>query len=137
MFKQANMKYRRLGNTGLFVSAISFGMWTNMNSPLEDNLQLVKACLENGINYFDTAETYNNGANEEQFGHIFKSIKEDRCNFVISTKIWKAKDADINSTSNTNRKHIRESMLAILKRLQMEYVDIVYAHTFDYETPLE
>jgi aryl-alcohol dehydrogenase-like predicted oxidoreductase len=56
---------------------------------------------------------------------------------VISTKVYTAKDPDINSTSSTNRKHIRESVKKSLKRLQMDHVDIIYAHLYDDETPLE
>lgn len=68
------MKYRKLGNSGLDVSVISFGFWTNQCSSFEENKQLVAMCLKNGINYFDTAQAYNNGKNEEDLGKIFQQL---------------------------------------------------------------
>lgn len=71
MFNKANMQYRRLGNTGLLVSVLSYG---NFNSreliPLEEQVKIIKTCLQNGINYFDTAEIYTAGKDEEDLGKV-------------------------------------------------------------------
>lgn len=79
MFNKANMQYRRLGNTGLLVSVLSYG---NFNSreliPFEEQVKIIKTCLQNGINYFDTAETYTAGKDEEDLGKVLAEIKEPR-----------------------------------------------------------
>lgn len=61
MFKKANMEYRNLGNSGLRVSVLAYGNWLQEQSPLETAIAVIKKCLENGINYFDTAELYGRG----------------------------------------------------------------------------
>jgi len=92
--------------------------------------------LKNGINHFDTSELYGAGEAEIQLGKILRDLKVPREEVVISTKIHTAKDPFINSKMSTNRKHVRESIKKSLKRLQMDYVDIIYAHLYDYDTPL-
>ena len=138
MFNKANMQYRRLGNTGLLVSVLSYG---NFNSreliPLEEQVKIIKTCLQNGINYFDTAEIYTAGKDEEDLGKVLAEIKEPRENYVISTKVWTAPNPDINSKTGTSRKHVKESLKGSLKRLQLDYADIVFAHSYDQETPIE
>lgn len=132
------MEYRNLGNTGLLVSVLSYG---NANSrllvPFEKQVEIVKTCLQNGINLFDTAEMYTLGQDEEDLGKVLKEINEPRERLVITTKVWTAPDFDINSTSGTNKKHIKESVKGSLKRLQLDYVDVVFAHSYDENTPIE
>jgi len=132
MFQKANMEYRNLGNSGLLVSALSYG---NFNSrsliPFEEQVNIFKTCLQNGINLFDTAEIYTAGQDEEDLGRVLKEVNEPRERLVVTTKVWTAPDSDINSTNGTNRKHIKESLRASLKRLQLDYVDVVFAHSFD------
>ena len=94
-------------------------------------------CLSNGINYFDTSESYVNGKGEETLGKIFQELQEPRQNYVISTKIWNSPDPSMNTKANTNRKHVRVSIRNCLKRLQMDYIDIVFAHGYDEETTIE
>lgn len=93
--------------------------------------------MKNGINHFDTAELYALGEAEIQLGKILVELKVPRAEVVISTKVHTAKDPERNSSSSTNRKHIRESVKKSLKRLQMDYVDVIYAHLHDSDTPLE
>lgn len=92
--------------------------------------------MKNSINHFDTAELYGAGEAEIQLGRILKDLKVPREEVIISIKIHRAKDPFINSKASTNRKHVRESTKKSLKRLQMDYIDIIYAHLYDYETPL-
>ena len=130
----SNMEYRYLGNTGMRVSVISFG---NMNENANEGLikDLVQRCLEKGINFFDTAEAYGFGKAEETLGKAFKELKVPREKIVVTTKIY-ASGADPNDML-CSRKHIIEGLRNSLKRLQLDYVDIVFSHKYDMNTPME
>ena len=130
----SNMEYRYLGNTGLRVSVISFG---NMNENSNEELikDLVQKCLEKGINFFDTAEAYGLGKAEETLGKAFKALNIPREKIVVTTKIF-ACGSDPNDML-CSRKHIIEGLRNSLKRLQMNYVDIVFSHKYDMNTPME
>lgn len=137
MFDHTKMEYRNLGNSGLLVSAFSYGNWALTDGNYEQVLEVFKLCLKNGINHFDTAEIYQLGKGEEVFGQVFKDIGEKREHLVIATKVWLGPQPFINSDGGTSRKHIREAVKGSLKRLQMDYVDIIYAHGYDQNTPIE
>eukprot|EP00494_Astrolonche_serrata_P029661 UN29928 len=135
------MEYRYLGNTGLKVSVLGFGNMT-AGSPAKDKPDEQKACTEvmkaafkAGVNFFDTAEFYGLGTAETQLGEAIKEIGAPREDFVITTKIYRC-GAGVNNTF-LSRKHIIEGLKASLKRMDLEYVDVVYAHRPDLETPLE
>ena len=130
----SNMEYRYLGNTGLRGSVISFG---NMNENSNEELikDLVQKCLEKGINFFDTAEDYGLGKAEETLGKAFKALNIPREKIVVTTKIF-ACGTDPNDML-CSRKHIIEGLRNSLKRLQMNYVDIVFSHKYDMNTPME
>ncbi len=131
------MIYRNFGNSGLKVSALSIGNMININPDCyEEDKKIIEVSLKNGVNHFDTAELYGAGDAEVRLGRILKELQVPREEIVVSTKIHSAKDPDINSTFSTNKKHIRESIKKSLERLQMDYVDILYAHLYDYATPL-
>eukprot|EP00347_Sterkiella_histriomuscorum_P004330 403360855 len=143
--KKALMEYRYLGNTGIKVSAISFGNMVNhMNDdPQANTNEIVGKCLEWGINFFDTAEVYSSGMAEVYLGQSFIDLKVRREDIVVTTKLFfgtlgfmKTDPFLVNSTG-LSRKHIIEGTKASLKRLQMEYVDVIYAHRYDDNTPLE
>jgi len=132
------MIYKNFGNSGLKVSVISLGNMINYHPEnYEVDKNIIEVALKNGINHFDTAEMYSSGDAETQLGKILKDLKVPREEVVIATKILSARDPDRNSTITTNRKHIKESIKKSLERLQMDHVDIIYAHIYDYETPLE
>lgn len=143
MFSSKNMEYRYLGNTGLKVSAIGFGNMVNASQErAEIDDSLIFKCLENGINFFDTAERYNEGnvllilgQSEKALGRALKKSKVDRQDVVISTKFFHIGN-NVNTVSNLNRKHITESVDASLSRLQLDYVDVIFAHAFDPNTPM-
>jgi len=136
--KQAtNMIYRFLGNTGIKVSVLSFGNWLTSNDPKWEgttNDCIVKA-YEAGVNFFDTAEIYGAGEAERQMGNIFKKQGWPRESLVISTKIFKC-GPGVNNLL-LSRKHIIEGVNNSLKRLQMDYVDILFCHRPDLITPIE
>ena len=128
------MEYRHLGNSGLRVSVLSYGNWAN-NDNADLTYESVKLCLENGINFFDTAEVYGLGKGEINLGKAIQKLNIPREKIVVSTKIYRIGD-DPND-SFLSRKHIMEGLKNSLKRLQLDYVDILYCHRYDMRTPLE
>ena len=128
------MEYRHLGNSGLRVSILSYGNWAN-NDNADLTYESVKLCLENGINFFDTAEVYGLGKGEINLGKAIKKLNIPREKIVISTKIYR--NGDDPNDSFLSRKHIMEGIKNSLKRLQLDYVDILYCHRYDMRTPLE
>jgi aryl-alcohol dehydrogenase-like predicted oxidoreductase len=131
------MEYRYLGNSGLKVSVFSYGNWLNSNKQedYEVTRDAIKICFDNGVNFFDTAEVYGFGNAETQMGRAFKELNLKREELVVSTKIFKV-GPGVNDCF-LSRKHIIEGLNNSLKRLQLEYVDVVFCHRPDFETPLE
>ena len=84
----SKMEYRYLGNSGLRVSILGYGNWVN-NQDDKVTLENVKTCLENGINFFDTAEAYGQGQGEISLGKAFKELNVPREKIVVTTKIYK------------------------------------------------
>jgi voltage-dependent potassium channel beta subunit len=128
------MEYRYLGPTGLRVSVVSWGNWVN-NANDKLTVDSLKFCLEHGINFFDTAEVYGLGGAEISLGKALKELNVQREKVVISTKIYRC-GMDPND-SFLSRKHIIEGIRNSLKRLQLDYVDVVFCHRYDRYTPLE
>jgi voltage-dependent potassium channel beta subunit len=130
----SKMEYRYLGGSGLRVSVLGYGNWANNdNEPL--TFDSIKLALENGINFFDTAEVYGLGKGEISIGNALKKLNVPREKIVVSTKIYKCGD-DPNDTF-LSRKHIIEGVRNSLKKLNLDYIDIVYCHRYDMRTPLE
>ena len=130
----SKMEYRYLGPTGLRVSVVSWGNWVN-NANDQLTVDSVKFCLEHGINFFDTAEVYGLGGAETSLGKALKQLNVQREKIVVSTKIYRC-GMDPND-SFLSRKHIVEGLRNSLKRLQLDYVDVVFCHRYDRYTPLE
>lgn len=128
------MEYRYLGNSGLKVSLISLGNFIN-NEDDSFTEKLLKFAMERGINYFDTAEIYDLGRGEETFGKALKKLNVPREKIVVSTKMFRIGDGP--NDSLLSRKHIIEGTKNSLKRLQLDYVDIIFCHRYDMHTPLE
>jgi voltage-dependent potassium channel beta subunit len=129
------MEYRRLGRAGLKVSELSFGSWITFGSNL--NLNTIRQCLQvafdSGVNFFDNAEAYANGASELMMGEAIKDFRRE--DLVISTKIfWGGKGP--NSTG-LSWKHLVEGTKGSLRRLQLDYVDLLFCHRPDPNTPIE
>lgn len=130
------MQYRRLGNAGMKVSAISMGGWINYGEGKveADTAQAtVEAAYENGINFFDLADVYGRGESEKQMGAILQQYP--RHTLVISTKVFGAMSDDVNDRG-LSRKHILESIDKSLQRLGTDYIDIYFCHRPDTETPI-
>eukprot|EP00897_Mesotaenium_endlicherianum_P001985 jgi/Mesen1/1814/ME000141S00987 len=133
----APMEYRFLGNTGLKVSVFSYGAWVSFGNQVdvEQAKRLLKKCFDAGVNFFDNAEVYAGGKAEEIMGQAIRELGWKRSDLVISTKIfWGGQGPNDKGLS---RKHIVEGTRASLKRLSMDYVDVLYCHRPDPSTPVE
>lgn len=131
------MEFRKLGTSGLKVSAISLGAWlTYGSSRIEEDgaVRCIRYAVEQGVNYIDVADIYANGRAEEVVGHAVQGMK--RSDLVISTKAYWPMSDNINDRG-LSRKHITESVNQSLKRFGMEYVDIFFCHRPDPETPID
>jgi aryl-alcohol dehydrogenase-like predicted oxidoreductase len=130
------MEFRYLGDSGLKVSAISYGNWvTNAQVSGGEATACIRAALDAGITTFDTADTYGNGRAEEILGDALAG--ERRASVEILTKVFGATGPGGPNDSGLSRKHIHESITASLSRLRTEYVDLYQAHRYDFFTPLE
>jgi len=135
------MEYRFLGRSGLQVSAISLGGWLTYGGHVENEntFNCMKAAYDVGINFFDCAEGYSDGESERVMGQAIKKFGWKRNDLVISTKInWGAAHGN-NPVNNVglSRKHIIEGTNMALERLGLDYVDLIYAHRPDRNTPIE
>jgi len=131
------MQYRSLGKSGLKVSALSFGAWVTFGEQVDESIaySLMKTAYDAGINFFDNAEGYAAGRAEEVMGRVIKKAGWKRSDLVLSTKIfWGGKGPN---DVGLSRKHIIEGTNATLKRLQTDYVDLLFCHRPDLHTPIE
>lgn len=145
--RDTKMVYKQLGNTGLRVSALSLGTWVTFSLQVGEELarELVETAYNAGINFFDTAEAYVSGEAETILGNVIqwgiRNEKWRRSDLVISTKVFwnRGRDGKIESVNDIglSRKHITEGVRGSLRRLQLDYADIVFAHRFDTRTPVE
>ncbi|TNN66238.1 Voltage-gated potassium channel subunit beta-2 [Liparis tanakae] len=126
-----------LGKSGLRVSCLGLGTWVTFGGQITDETaeQLMTLAYENGINLFDTAEVYAAGKAEVVLGNIIKKKGWRRSTLVITTKIFWGGKAE--TERGLSRKHIIEGLKASLERLQLEYVDVVFANRPDPNTPME
>ncbi|KAK5671358.1 hypothetical protein BDV3_001099 [Batrachochytrium dendrobatidis] len=133
----SKMQYRFLGNSGLKVSVLSIGGWITQGAQLSNDVafECLKAAYDAGINFFDTAEVYAAGESEKVMGLAIKKYGWDRSSLVVSTKLYWGGEGPNNK--GLSRKHIIEGANASLKRLQLDYVDLIYAHRPDELTPME
>ena len=132
------MEYRFLGRSGLKVSALSLGAWVTYGGQVGEEVayDCMKAAYEAGVNFFDNAEVYAKGNAETVMGSVIKKIGWKRSDLVISTKIfWGQGDGP--NDSGLSRKHIMEGIHGSLKRLQLDYVDLLFCHRPDLFTPIE
>lgn len=129
------MKKRKLGNSGLEVSALGMGVMnlsfgTGKAADLNDGIKVIRTAFEKGITFFDTAEAYRPFSNEELVGEALKPLRKD---VIIATKFGMISDTGVNSQPT----HIRKVVEASLKRLQTDYIDLLYQHRVDPNVPIE
>lgn len=137
------MDYRNLGNTGMRVSRICLGMmtygskkWREWVLDEDEARPLVRAAIEGGINFYDTADMYSLGESEVVTGKLLREFQPRREELVIATKVFQAMSEGVNDRG-LSRKHIMASIDASLKRLGVDYVDLYQIHRFDPHTPVE
>jgi aryl-alcohol dehydrogenase-like predicted oxidoreductase len=131
------MEFRYLGNSGLKVSAITYGNWLTHGSQVENAtaIECVHAAIEAGITSFDTADVYANTVAEKVLGKALKDQRRE--SLEIFTKVFGPTGPKGPNDSGLSRKHILESIDGSLTRLRTDYVDLYQAHRYDVETPLE
>jgi voltage-dependent potassium channel beta subunit len=132
------MKYRRLGHTGLKISALSFGSWVTFRNQadVDHAAEMMAAAYDAGVNFFDNAQAYAKGESEEIMGAALKKLGWRRSSYLVSTKLyWGLHDSPLEKNT-LNRKYLIESMGDCLKRMDLDHVDLVYCHRDDEETPV-
>jgi voltage-dependent potassium channel beta subunit len=131
------MEYRRLGGSGLKLSALSYGSWVTFSFQLDEKpaAKIMKAAYDAGVNFFDNAEVYASGASETIMGRVLKRMEWGRDTYCVSSKVyWGGK---LPTQRGLSRKHIHDGCHAALKRLQVDYLDLFFCHRPDLETPIE
>lgn len=131
------MNYRRLGKSGLKVSALSLGGWTTFGDSVTDRRlarDIIMKAYDSGINYFDIADVYARGEAEKLMGSLLKLFP--RHTLVISSKAFWPMSDDVNDRG-LSRKHLVESVNASLQRIGTDYLDLFFCHRWDDKTPLE
>lgn len=133
------MEYRRLGKSGLQVSALSFGSWVTFGKQIGDSTadELMSIAYDGGVNFFDNAEIYSRGKSELVMGEVLKKKNWSRSSYVLSSKVFFGYEEDKPNQRGLSRKHIIEGCHAALKRLQVDYVDLLFCHRPDKNTPIE
>ncbi|MBZ0245808.1 MAG: aldo/keto reductase [Cyclobacteriaceae bacterium] len=133
------MEYRRLGKSGLQLSALSLGSWLTIGERNSDSIaeELMTVAYEKGINFFDSAESYANGKSEMVMGNILKKKQWQRDTYIVSSKAFFGSGGELPTQKGLHRKHLVEACNGALKRLQLDYLDLFFCHRPDKQTPIE
>jgi voltage-dependent potassium channel beta subunit len=136
------MLYRRLGRSGLRVSAFSLGSWVTYHNQVDAKAatEMMAAAFDAGINFFDNAEVYAGGMSETVMGQALKTLAWPRLNYIVSTKFFWGLDRKgeaVNRKDTLNRKYLMQALDGSLKRMQLEHIDLIYCHRPDPHTPIE
>jgi voltage-dependent potassium channel beta subunit len=133
------MNYRRLGRSGLKVSELSFGSWVTYGNQMGADLafECMAAAYAAGVNFFDNAEVYAKGQSETIMGEVLRKSGWRRASYVVSTKFFWGLNDGPNEKNTLNRKYLMQAIDGSLARLGLDYVDLVYCHRADPDTPLE
>jgi len=138
----AEMEYRRLGRSGLRVSVFGFGSWVTFAN--KDQIETAKeaaeclsAAKDAGVNFFDNAESYGGGESERVMGAAFRELGWQRHEYVVSTKLFWGLHENVNMKNTLNRKYLSQAIDASLERFGLDFVDLVFCHRADPNTPIE
>lgn len=133
------MEYRRLGSAGIKVSALSLGSWVTYGPQVnvDSAAAMIRKAYDEGVNFFDNAEVYSAGESERIMGEAMKKLGLRRGSWLISTKLYWGLNAGPNEKNTLNRKYLMEAMNGSLRRLGMDYVDFIFCHRPDPDTPIE
>jgi voltage-dependent potassium channel beta subunit len=136
----AKMIYRRLGGSGLQLSVLSFGSWVSFDAQMKDDLALdcMQTAYNSGCNFFDNAEAYAGGESEAIMGRVFEQLGWPRYSYVVSTKLYWGIHGNVRNMRNTlNRKYLHQAIEGSLERLRTDFVDLLFCHRPDPNTPIE
>ena len=134
------MQYRRLGSSGLQLSALSFGAWVTFGGQVDRAVarELIAAGWDSGINFFDNAEAYGHGEAEKLMGDVIADLRLPRDGYCVSSKVMFGAARDPRPTQcGLSRKHVTDACTDALKRLRVDYLDLYYCHRADPDTPIE
>ncbi len=133
------MEYRRLGKAGVKVSVLSFGSWVTFGNQLalDQALACMEAAHDAGVNFFDNAEVYAAGESERLMGQALRELGWARESYLISTKFFWGIVPGVNTKNTLNRKYLSQAIDRSLERLDLDFVDLVFCHRPDPETPIE
>jgi len=134
------MLYRRLGRTGLQLSALSFGAWVTFGRQVERSQarELLALAWDRGVNFFDNAETYNRGEAERLMGDVLADLRFPRDSYCVSSKVFfGAVDNPKPTQRGLSRKHVMEACHQALERLRVDHLDLYFCHRPDPDTPIE
>jgi voltage-dependent potassium channel beta subunit len=134
-----DMQYRRLGRSGLRVSVLSFGSWVSFGPQLAgaNARDCLAAAYDAGINFFDNAEVYSGGKSETIMGAAIAELGWPRHTYVISSKFFWGIEQSVNTKNTLNRKYLLHAVEGSLRRLGLDFLDLIYCHRSDPETPIE
>lgn len=133
------MQYRRLGSSGLQLSALSFGAWVTFGNQVGrgEARELIAAAWDHGITFFDNAEGYADGEAERVMGDVLADLRLPRDGWCVSSKVYFGAAKDPRPTQKgLSRKHVHDACHAALKRLRVDYLDLYFCHRPDPDTPI-
>jgi voltage-dependent potassium channel beta subunit len=135
----AEMTYRRLGRSGLKVSTLSYGSWVTFGGQqgLDAVSESMSAAWDGGCNFFDNAEAYAGGESETLMGQALQDFGWARETYIVSTKLYWGIVDNVNTKLTLNRKYLMQGIDRSLERLQLHFVDLLYCHRADPDTPIE
>ncbi len=134
------MHYRRLGSSGLQLSALSFGAWVTFGTAVDRGAarELLACAFDHGVNFFDNAEVYSRGEAERIMGDALADLRLPRDAFCVSSKVFFGSARDPKPTQRgLSRKHVMDACHQALQRLRVDYLDLYFCHRPDPETPIE
>ena len=134
------MHYRRLGSSGLQLSALSFGAWTTFGNEVGRDAarEMLALAWDHGVNFFDNAESYAHGEAERVMGDALADLHLPRDSYCVSSKVFFGATPDPRPTQRgLSRKHVVDACHAALRRLRVEYLDLFFCHRPDPDTPIE
>jgi voltage-dependent potassium channel beta subunit len=133
------MEYRKLGKSGLQLSALSLGSWLTFGGQIDDDTaeKMMDIAYEAGVNFFDNAEGYQEGRSEQVMGNILKKKNWARSSYIVSGKVFWGNEEGKPNQKGLSRKHIFESCHKSLRSFQLDYLDLLFCHRPDKSVPIE
>jgi voltage-dependent potassium channel beta subunit len=133
------MNYRHLGKAGIQVSELSLGSWVTFHNQVDVDatVEMMSVAYDAGVNFFDNAEVYAYGKSEEVMGEALRRLGWRRGSYLVSTKLYWGLHDSPNERNTLSRKYLMEAINGSLGRLGLDYVDLLYCHRADPDTPLE